>query len=154
MGVLGVIAGDTIVESKYSIDASEGLVRLQVWGELRAEGLIRLMAQVGADPRHRVDMCAIIDLREAHGDWDYSEVQRLRDYVARIAAPQFRPQQRRWAAIVSPGTLVAAAHVLIVITDSVAEHIRMQLFEDGQTALKWVRAVQRARELDASAVTA
>ena len=142
------------MESKYSIDASEGLVRLQVWGELRADGLIRLMAQIGADPRHRVDMCAIIDLREAHGDWDYSEVQRLRDYVARVAAPQFGPKQRRWAAIVSPGTLVAAAHVLIVISESVAEHIRMQLFEDGQTALKWVRAGQVVRALDTSVVTA
>jgi hypothetical protein len=154
MGVLGVIVGGHIVESKYSIDASERLVRLQVWGELRADGLIRLMAQIGADPRHRVDMCAIIDLREAHGDWDYSEIQRLRDYVARVAAPQFRPQQRRWAAIVSPGNLGAAAHVLIVISESVAEHIRMQLFEDGQTALKWVRAGQVARALDASVVTA
>jgi hypothetical protein len=145
--------GDTILESKYSIDASEGLVRLQVWGELRAEGLIRLMAQIGADPRHRVDMCAIIDLREAHGDWDYSEIQRLRDYVARVEAPQFRPQ-RRWAAIVSPGTLVAAAHVLIVISESVAEQIRMQLFEDGHSALRWVRAGQVAREVDASVLTA
>jgi hypothetical protein len=142
------------VESKYSIDASEGLVRLQVWGELRAEALIKLMAQIGADPRHRVDMCAIIDLREAHGDWDYSEIQRLRDYVARIAAPQFRPQQRRWAAIVSPGTLGAAAHVLIVISEPVAEQIRMQLFEDGQTALKWVRAGQVSRALDSPALTA
>ena len=154
MRVLGVILGDNIVQSKYSIDASEGLVRLQVWGELRADGLMRLMAQIGADPRHRVDMCAIIDLREAHGDWDYSEVQRLRDYVARVAAPQFRQQQRRWAAIVSPGTLVAAAHVLIVISEPVAEKIRMQLFEDGQTALKWVRARQVARVFDTSAVTA
>ena len=103
------------MESKYSIDASEGLVRLQVWGELRADGLIRLMTQIAADPRHRIDMGAIIDLREAHGDWDYSEIQRLRDYVARVAAPRFPPQQRRWAAIVGPGTLVAAAHVLIVM---------------------------------------
>lgn len=146
--------GTNIVESKYSIDASEGLVRLQVWGELRADGLIRLMTQIAADPRHRSEMCAVIDLREAHGDWDYSEVQRLRDYVTRVAAPQFRPQQRRWAAIVSPGTLVAAAHVLIVISEPVSEQIRMQLFEDAQTALKWVRAGQVAREFNPSEVTA
>jgi hypothetical protein len=134
------------VQSKYSIDTSEGLVRLQVWGELRAETLMQLMAHIATDPRHRPDMGAILDLREAHGDWDYSEIQRFRDYVARIAAPKHRPKQCRWAAVVSPGSLVAAAHVLIVISDPVAEMIRMQLFEDGQTALRWVKDAHTTRE--------
>ena len=55
------------MDSKYSIDTSEGLVRVQVWGELRADTLIKLMGRIAADPRHRTDMSAIIDLREAHG---------------------------------------------------------------------------------------
>ena len=124
------------MESKYSIDASEGLVRLQVWGELRADGLIKLMGRIASDPLHRPDMGAIADLREARGTWDYSEIQRFRDYVARIPPQQ---QSRRWAAVVSPGTLGAAVHVLIVISEPVADSIRMQLFEDAQSALKWVR---------------
>lgn len=123
------------MDSKYSIDTSEGLVRVQVWGEIGAGGLIKLMGRIAGDPRHRADMGAIVDLREAHGEWDYSEIQRLRDYVARIATPQ----QRRWAAIVRPGTLVAVAHVLIVISEPVAGSIRMQLFEDAQSALRWVK---------------
>ena len=32
-------------------------------------------------------MNAIADYREAHGDWDYSEIQRFRDYVVRIECP-------------------------------------------------------------------
>lgn len=123
------------MQSKYTIDAGEGLVRLQIWGELRAEGLIKLMARIGADPRHRADMDAIADLREAHGAWDYSEIQRFRDYVARIASQE----SCRWAAVVSPGTLVAAVHVLIVISEPVADSIRMQIFEDTQSALRWVQ---------------
>ncbi len=142
--------GRSIVESKYSIDTSDRLVRLQVFGELRAEGLIKLMARIAADPHHRADMGAIADLREAYGDWDYSEIQRLRDYVARLAAAEQCPQPCRWAAVVSPGTLVAAARVLIVISEPVAERIRMQLFEDGQAALKWVSAA-RALEQRAGA---
>jgi hypothetical protein len=128
------------VESKYSIDAGEGLVWLQVWGELRADGLIELMGRIASDPLHRADMGAVADLREARGTWDYSEIQYFRDYVARIASPQ---QRRRWAAVVSPGTLGAAVHVLIVISEPVADSIRMQLFEDTQSALKWVRHGQR-----------
>jgi hypothetical protein len=124
------------VQSKYSIDAGESLVRLQVWGELRAEELIRLMGRIGADPQHRADMAAIADLREAYGDWDYSEIQRFRDYVARIGASD----ECRWAAIVSPGALVAVAHVLIVISEPVATRIHMQLFEDFRSAMKWVKA--------------
>lgn len=128
-----------IMDSKYFINADESLVRVQVWGELRAHDVIKLMRSIGSDPRHRPDMGAVIDLREAHGHWDYSEIQRLRDYVARIAS---RQHQRRWAAIVSPGTLVAAAHVLIVISEPVAASIRMQLFEDAPTALRWVHGVR------------
>ena len=124
------------MDSKYFINTNEALVRVQVWGELRAHELIKLMGRIGSDPRHRPDMGAVIDLREAYGHWDYSEIQRLRDYVVRIANPVCR---RRWAAVVSPGTLVAAAHVLIVISEPVARTIRMQLFEDPQSALRWVQ---------------
>lgn len=123
------------MESKYSIDTGESLLRLQVWGELRAEELIRLMGRIGADPQHRSDMAVIADLREAYGDWDYSEIQRFRDYVARVGASD----ECRWAAIVSPGALVAVAHVLIVISEPVATRIRMQLFEDPPSAMKWIK---------------
>ncbi len=135
------------MDSKYSINASEGMVHVQVWGELRADDLIKLMRRIGSDPRHRPDMGAIIDLREAHGQWDYSEIQRLRDYVARIAGPH---GQRRWAAVVSPGTLVAAAHVLIVISEPVAGSIRMQLFEDMHSALRWVQGPRAEQHAAAS----
>ncbi len=136
------------VDSKYFIDTDGSLVRVQVWGELRAHDLIKLMRSIGADPRHRPDMGAIIDLREAHGHWDYSEIQRLRDYAVRIANPH---HQRRWAAIVSPGTLVAAAHVFIVISEQVAGSIRMQLFDDVQSALRWVQGARI--EQDAAVAT-
>jgi len=119
------------VQASYSIDGRERLVRLQVRGELRAAQLIQLMREIAADPRHAPEMGAIADLREAHGNWDFSEVQRFRDYVVRIAVPS----QGRWAAIVRPGALVAAAHVLIVIS----EPVRIQLFEDPRSALRWVK---------------
>lgn len=125
------------MESKYSIDTGEGLVRVQAWGELRAQALIKLMSRIASDPQYRADMGAIADLREAYGDWDYSEIQRFRDYVVSIASPQ----QVRWAAVVSPGTLVAAVHVLIVISEPVAGSIQMQLFEDPHAALRWVKGV-------------
>jgi hypothetical protein len=141
------------VESKYSIDASEGLVRLQVWGELRASTLIRLMAQIAADPQHRAQMAAVVDLREAHGNWDYSEIQLFRDYVARVAKAAELPVPCKWAAIVSPGTLVAAARVLIVISEPLAERIRLRLFEDAQAALRWVRKTPSVRKLDSAIPT-
>ena len=72
------------MESSYAIDTKENLVRLKVWGELTAEGLIELMSRAGQDPRFVAGMSAIADYRDAHGDWDYSEIQRFRDYVVRI----------------------------------------------------------------------
>lgn len=139
----------TIVDSNYWIDTSEGLVRVQIRGEVRASGLIKLMGRIASDPRFRPEMDAIIDLREARGDWDYSEIQRLRDYVVRIAASE----RRRWAAIVSPGTLMAVAHVLIVISEPVSHSIRMQLFDDTQSALRWVKSVRRERPMLAGVVS-
>jgi hypothetical protein len=125
------------VDSTYSIDAGGGgLVRLQIWGELRAAGLIKLMGRIGSDPGYRPGMPVIADLRDAYGDWDYSEIQRFRDYVVRVAPPV----PCRWAALVRPGALVAAAHVVIVISDPIADRLQMQLFEDEEPALKWVRA--------------
>jgi hypothetical protein len=122
------------MESSYSIVPDESLVRLKVWGELTADGLMELMRKVGMDPRHHAGMPVIADFREAHGNWDYSEIQRFRDFVAQLQTPEVR-----WAAVVVPGTLVAVAHVLIVISDAVGTRIRMQLFEDPQSALHWVR---------------
>jgi hypothetical protein len=122
------------MESSYSIDPDEFLVRLKVWGELTADGLMEVMRRVGMDPRHQAGMPVVADLREAHGNWDYSEIQRFRDFVAQLQTPEVR-----WAAVVVPGTLVAVAHVLIVISEAVGTRIRMQLFEDPQSALHWVR---------------
>lgn len=123
------------MESSYAIDAQEHLVRLKVWGELTAEGLIQLMNRAGADPRYVSGMPAIADYREAYGDWDYSEIQRFRDYVVQIAVHG----EVRWAAVVKPGALVAIGHVLIVISEAVNARIKMKLFEEPASALRWIR---------------
>jgi len=60
---------------------------------------------------------------------------RYRDYLARIAGRR----DCRWAALVKPGTLVGVGHVLIVISEAIRGSIDMQLFEDPQLALRWVR---------------
>ena len=73
------------MESSYSIQPVERLVRMQVWGELTVDGLIGLIDRVGADEHYRSSMHAIADFRQAFGNWDYSEIQRYRDYLARIA---------------------------------------------------------------------
>jgi hypothetical protein len=124
------------MESQYAIDRVENLVRVTVWGELTADGLIELMNRVGADPQYFPGMNAIADYREARGNWDYSEVQGFRDYVVRISAGR---QPSRWAAVVRPGALVAVGHVVILISEAVGASIRMQLFESSTSALRWVR---------------
>jgi hypothetical protein len=123
------------MESSYAIDTQERLVRLKVWGELTAESLINLMNKAGADPRYVQGMPAIADYRDAYGNWDYSEIQRFRDYVVRIGVRS----EVRWAAVVRPGTLVAIGHVLILISEAVNARIKMQLFEDPAMALRWIR---------------
>lgn len=123
------------MESSYSIQPADNLVRMQVWGELTVEGLIDLINRVGADPYYRSGMHAIADLRRSFGNWDYSEIQRYRDYVVHIAGKR----QCRWAAVVKPGTLVAVGHVVIVISEVVRDSIDMQLFEDPQMALRWIK---------------
>lgn len=123
------------MESSYSIQPLERLVRVQVWGEVNVDGLIELINRIGADEHYHPGMHAITDFRQAFGNWDYSEIQRYRDYIARIAGRL----NCRWAALVKPGTLVAVGHVLIVISEAVRGSIGMQLFEDPQVALRWVR---------------
>jgi hypothetical protein len=124
-----------MMESSYAIDTQDHLVRLKVWGELTADGLIELMNRAGSDPRYVSGMPAIADYRDAHGNWDYSDIQRFRDYVVQISASV----GVRWAAVVKPGTLVAIGHVLIVISEAVDARIRMKLFEDPASALRWIR---------------
>lgn len=128
-----------MMESSYSIQPADNLVRLQVWGELTVDGFTDLIKRVGLDPHYRPGMNAICDLRQSTGDWDYSEIQRFRDYIVHIAGQR----QCRWAALVKPGALAAVGHVVIVISEAVSENIRMQLFEDPHMALRWVR-----REID------
>jgi len=124
-----------VMESSYSIDASANLLRLKVWGELTAESLMELLNQARADPEYVPGMHAVADYREAYGNWDYSEIQRLRDYLVHIAVPC----EVRWAAIVKPGNLAAAGHVLILISEAVGSDIRMRLFEEPAAALRWAR---------------
>jgi hypothetical protein len=123
------------MESNYTIEPGENLVRLKVWGELTAEGLVQLIHRAGADPQFVPGMHAIADYREAHANWDFSEIQRVRDYVMQIPVPG----EVRWAAVVRPGRLVAVAHVLILISEVLQPRVRMQLFEDTQQALRWIR---------------
>lgn len=131
--------GDSTVESKYVIDAGKRLIHVRVWGEMRAQGLIALMRRIGSDPLYRPDMDAIVDLREAHGDWDYSEIQRLRDFLARAAGSE----RRLWAGVMSPGPLAAAARMLIVISEPVVPGLQMQLFDEPRSAVRWIRASRR-----------
>ena len=124
----------TVMESSYSIDARENLVRFKVWGELTAESLIELFNRAVADPHYVPSMNAIADYREAHGSWDYSEIQRFRDYLMHLAPPA----EVHWAAVMKPGNLAAASHVLILISEAVGSNIKMRIFEEPVAALRWV----------------
>jgi len=123
----------------YSIDAQEKLLRLQAWGEVTVDALIAVLNQARADPQFRPDMNSLGDYREAHGSWDFSEIQRLRDYILQVEVPC----EVRWGAVLKPGGLVAAGHLLIVISEALGARIRMRMFDDAQQALRWIR-----REVD------
>lgn len=127
------------MELSYSIDAQEKLLRLQAWGEVTVDGLIDLLKRAQADPAFRPDMNSLGDYREARGEWDFSEIQRLRDYILRVEVPC----EVRWAGVLKPGSLVAAGHVLIVISEAVGSPIKMRMFDDPQQAMRWIR-----REVD------
>ena len=123
------------MQTKYSIDQQDNLLRLQAWGQLGVDGLIDLLNRAQADPHYRREMNAIADYREANGEWDYSEIQKLRDYILRVEVPC----EVRWAAVLKPGTLAAAGHVLIVISEAVGVRIKMRMFDDPQQAMRWIR---------------
>jgi hypothetical protein len=127
------------MESRYSIDAQENLLQLQAWGEITVEGLIALLNRAQADPQFRPEMNAIADYREANGQWDFSQIQTLRDYILRVEVPC----EVRWAAVLKPGSLAAAGHVLIVISEACGARIKMRMFDDPQHAMRWIR-----REVD------
>jgi len=127
----------TVMESSYAIEVRENLVRFKVWGELTAESLIELLNRAVRDPRYLPSMNAIADYREAHGSWDYSEIQRFRDFLMHLAPPC----EVRWAALMKPGNLAAAGHVLILISEAVGSNIKMRIFEEPTAALRWVQGV-------------
>jgi O-acetyl-ADP-ribose deacetylase (regulator of RNase III) len=124
----------TVMESGYSIDVDANLVWFEVWGEVTAESLIELLNRARSDPRYVPGMHVIVDCREAYGNWDYSEIQRFRDYILHIAVPC----EVRWAALFKPGNLAAAAHVLILIAEAVGADIKLRMFEEPGAALRWV----------------
>lgn len=131
----------TVMESSYSVDASANLIWLKVWGELTAESLIELLNRARRDPLYVPGMHAIADYREAYGNWDYSEIQRFRDYILHIAVPC----EVRWATLFKPGNLAAAGHVLILISEAVGSDIKLRMFEEPAAALRWVRGEDRPR---------
>lgn len=123
------------MESSYSIDPNERVVRLTLSGRVTVDALTSLMRTIGEDPQYRSGMHAIADFRECIGGvWDYSEIQRFRDYVVRACGA--RP--RRWASVVPPGEIEAIGRVLIVIAEAAESQIRMRLFEDPSDAKRWI----------------
>lgn len=123
------------MESSYTIDADERLVRLTFSGRVTAEALTSVMKTIGEDPQYRSGMNAVADFRDCSGGaWDYSEIQRFRDYVVRACG--VRP--RRWASIVRPGEIEAIGRVLIVIAEAAESQIRIQLFENTADAQRWI----------------
>ena len=129
------------MEFRYSIQPTELLLRLDCWGPVAASDLIGMMGQITADPQYHPQLRAVVDLRAATGEWDYSEVQSFRDYLVRIRRGH---EVVRWGAVTSAGTLVAACHVVILITDPQECGIHMRLFEDLADAERWVLAGQSA----------
>jgi hypothetical protein len=123
------------MESSYTIDPQENLLRLQGRGEMTVEGLIALLNRAQADPAYRPDMSSIGDWREAYGTWDFSEIQRLRDYIMQVSVPC----EVRWAGVLKPGSLAASGHVLIVISEALGARIKMRMFDDPEQALRWIR---------------
>ena len=95
------------MELSYSIDAEEKLLRLQAWGKVTVDGLIDVLNRAQADPRYRPDMNSLGDYREAHGEWDFSEIQRLRDYILRVEVPC----EVRFSLANAPGALFKALSV-------------------------------------------
>lgn len=101
-----------------------------------------MMRQIASDPWFNPRLAVLADLRSATGEWDYSEVQSFRDFIVRIGRGR---EAVRWGAVLSPGTLIAACHVVILITDPQACGIHMRLFEDPALAETWVLAGHSAR---------
>jgi hypothetical protein len=124
----------SLLDASLTLDISDKLIRIALRGELTVERLTAAMSTVARDPRYRHGMHAIADFRECAGHWDYSEMQRFRDYVVRIGGS--RPC--RWAAVVRPGALEAVAHVVIVISEAVGASIAMRLFDDMHSAQRWI----------------
>ena len=136
------LAQDDVMEFRYSIQNPERVLRLHCRGSVTASGLIEMMQHIAADPECSSELPVLADLRDATGEWDYSEAQSFRDYLVRIGRGR---QLVRWAAVMSPGTLVATCHVVILITEPQECGIHMRLFEDPALAEAWVLADRAAR---------
>jgi hypothetical protein len=122
------------VDASLTLDITDQVIRIFLRGELTAERLTAAMNAVARDERYRHGMHAIADLRECSGQWDFSEIQRFRDYVVRIGGS--RPC--RWAAVVRPGALESVARILILISEAVGASIAMRLFDDMHGAQRWI----------------
>jgi hypothetical protein len=125
-----------MMEFNYTILPAERLVRLQCWGDVTAEHLIGLMKRIGTELDYHPKLPVLADFREAQGEWDYSEIQRFRDYLVDIGRHR---DGVRWAALVGSGSLTGVGHVVILITEAIATGINMRLFEDPTAALQWLR---------------
>jgi hypothetical protein len=122
------------VDASLSVDITDELIQVNLHGELTVERLTRAMTAVARDSRFRHGMNAIADFRSCVGQWDYSEMQRFRDYLVRI--PGSRPC--RWAVVVPRGALEAVAHVVIVISEAASTNISLRMFEEMPSAQRWV----------------
>jgi hypothetical protein len=124
------------MEFSYTTSPAPRLLHLKCAGPVTADDLVAAIKRIGADTIYQPGMPVLADFREASGsDWDYSEIQRFRDYIVRISQGW---KDVRWAAVVRPGSIQAVGHIVILITEALEAGITIRQFSSPEEALVWL----------------
>ena len=124
------------MQSSYQID-DENIIHATFPGEFTANEIITHSNTVHSDPKFHKGMNTIADITNAIFDWNYWDVESLRNYVKSIEEIR---GECKWAVVVCKrGITYAVARVFIVIYEAFSPNIEVRLFNNKEDGLKWLK---------------
>jgi hypothetical protein len=122
---------------EYRIDPSENVMYEVYKGAITVEELIAAINKEHNDPLYKQGMPTIADLTEASADWDYLQINQFRNFIKSIYP---YPQKKvKWAVVAPPTAERAIVKVLDIMNEALGIDVEIQIFDNAQAALKWVK---------------
>ncbi len=123
------------MKTSFTIDVDRNLITKIHRGAITVDDEIELLTAIFSDPTFRRGMNAICDYTDATAEWSFSDIDRIRAYVARI---KHIAGACKWAIVAPKGKDRSTGRIFVALHDAFEDTITVKLFDTVDEGLAWI----------------